>query len=164
MQYFWQEVSRDKSSILFSDNMKRSVWLKLQHLSCFHDTNKFSKYLGVPLNGKSIERHDYKYLIDQVSSKLARRKAKNLSMEGRITLAKSVIKAIPMYPMMKNIIPQACIKEIPKLDQNFFWRDTDVKKKMHVVWWETVMLRKDNGGLGLHDIKIMNQACIIKLS
>lgn len=77
-------------------------------------------------------------------------------MAGRITLAKSVIEAIHVYPMMTNLIPKACIKDIQKLQRNFVRGDTDVKKKMHDVRWKIVLLLKENCGLGLRDLELTN--------
>jgi hypothetical protein len=34
-------------------------------------------------------------------------------------LAKSVIEAVPIYPMMSSRIPKACIDEIQKIQRNF---------------------------------------------
>lgn len=107
-----QEISREKSSILFSDNVKRSLRVKLVHLSGYRETSNFGKYLCAPLRGKNMKRLDYNYIIEQIYAKLASRKAGNISIMGRITLAKSIIKAIPTYPMMTNILSKACIKEI----------------------------------------------------
>ncbi|WJX67818.1 hypothetical protein P8452_52254 [Trifolium repens] len=65
-----QEVSYEKTSILFSNNVERSLKNKLIHMSGFKETYDFGKYLGVPLNGRAPKRTDFQYIIDQVSSKL----------------------------------------------------------------------------------------------
>lgn len=41
--------------------------------------------------------------------------------------------------------------------------DTDLKRKYHVVGWDTVTKAKCDGGLGLRYLNTMNQACIMKL-
>ncbi|XP_058727202.1 uncharacterized protein LOC131598638 [Vicia villosa] len=120
-----QEVSREKYSILFIENVKRSLRMKLVHLSGYRETSNFGKYLGIPLSGKNLKRHDYNYIIEQISTKLASWKARNLSMAGRITLAKSVIEATPTYPMMTNILPKACIKEIQRLQISWKMMNND---------------------------------------
>ena len=40
---------------------------------------------------------------------------------------KSVMEAIPIYPMMTTIIPRACVDEIQRMQQRFIWGDTDEK-------------------------------------
>lgn len=107
-----QEVSKDKSSILFSDNVKRSLRVKLVQMSGYRETGNFDKYLGVPFSGKNLKRCAYNYLIEQVSSKLASWKARNLFMASRITIANSVLEAIPSYLVMTNILLKAYMKDI----------------------------------------------------
>lgn len=107
-----QEVSQEKTSILFSKNVGRNIWERLTQISSFRETNDLGKYLGVPLNGIAPKRGDFQYIIDQVSNKLMAWKAKQLSFAGRVTLAKSVMEAIPIYPMMTNKIPKACLDDI----------------------------------------------------
>ncbi|PNY07166.1 ribonuclease H [Trifolium pratense] len=45
---------------------------------------------------------------------------------GRITLAKSVIEAIPVFPMMSAVIPKACPNDIQKILRGFIWGDEEV--------------------------------------
>jgi len=67
------------------------------------------------LNGIAPKRGDFQYIVDQVSNKLMVWRAKQLSFVGRVTLAKSVMEAIPIYPMMTNEIPKACLDDIQRL-------------------------------------------------
>lgn len=102
-----QEVIADKSNILFSKNVSRSVKVKLTQMFGFKDMNQLGEYLGVPLSGKALQKMDYQYLVDQVSARLANSETNVLSFTGRATLAKSVIEVIPTYPMMMNFLPKA---------------------------------------------------------
>jgi hypothetical protein len=102
-------------------------------------------------------------VIDQVNAKLMHWKANQLSFAGRVTLAKSVLEAIPIYPMMTNMIPKACIDEIHRIQRSFIWGDTDQARRYHAVGWEMVTRPKNLGGLGLRKLSTMNKACILKL-
>lgn len=95
--------------------------------------------------------------------KLSSWKARHLSFAGHVTLAKSVMEAIPIYRMITNMLPRACINEINKLQRKFIWGDTDTKKNFHAVGWETVIKGKSDGGLGLRDLNAMHEACVMKL-
>jgi hypothetical protein len=158
-----QEVSHEKTSILFSKNVTRGVKNKLVHLSTFRETSSLGKYLGVPLIGGAPKREDFQYIIDQISIKLTAWKAQHLSFAGRVTLAKSVIEAIPIYPMMTNKIPKGCLDDIQRLQRNFIWGDTEEARKYHAVGWDVVTTPKWLGGLGLRKLENMNKACILKL-
>jgi hypothetical protein len=158
-----QEISQDKTSVLFSKNVTRGLRNKILSISGFKETNCFGKYLGVPLIGKAPKRADYQYLLDQVSNKLASWKAKQLSFAGRVTLAKSVIEAVPIYPMMSSKIPKSCVEDIQKMQRHFIWGDTEEKKRFHAIGWDKLTVPKWKGGLGLRKLHEMNKACLLKL-
>lgn len=124
-----QEVIREISSILFSKSAKRSLRVKLVHLSGYRETSNFGKYLGVPLSGKNLKRHDYNYITEQISAKLASWKARNLSMAGIIIITKSVIEEMPTYPMMTNILQKACTKEIQPCNIILFGEIQKLKRR-----------------------------------
>jgi hypothetical protein len=158
-----QEVSQEKTSILFSKNVRRGMRDKLLNMSGFRETTDIGKYLGVPLNGRASKRADYHYLIDQVKNKLSAWKAKQLSFAGRLTLAKSVLEAVPIYPMMTDKIPKSCLDDIQKIQRNFIWGEYDNVRKYHAINWNLVTLPKWMGGLGIRKLEVMNQACLLKL-
>jgi hypothetical protein len=101
--------------------------------------------------------------VEKIKSKLAGWKAKQLSFAGRITLAKSVIQATPIYPMMSTPIPKSCLQEIEKAQRAFIWGDTEDKRKAHMVSWDTITQSKPCGGLGLRKLQSMNEACLMKM-
>lgn len=49
-----------------------------------------------------------------IKSRLAGWKACKLSLAGSITLAKSMIEALPLYPMMTSVIPKTCLIKFKK--------------------------------------------------
>jgi hypothetical protein len=158
-----QQVSQEKTSIFFSKNTSRGIKDKLLQLSGFRETTSLGKYLGVPLLGRAPKKQDYNYIVEQVSMKLTNWKANHLSFAGRVTLAKSVMEAVPIYPMMTTIIPKACIDEIQRMQRKFIWGDTDQSRRYHAVGWNMLTRPKASGGLGLRRLDIMNKACILKL-
>ncbi|PNX97917.1 ribonuclease H [Trifolium pratense] len=158
-----QEVSQEKTSIYFSKNVSREMRNKLLRISGFKEANSMGRYLGVPLLGRAPKRNDFQYLVDQVETKLAGWKAKQLSFAGRVTLAKSVLEAIPIYPMMTTRIPKTCLSDIQRIQRSFIWGDTENGRKFHAVSWERVTTPKWMGGLGLRNLEYMNLACLIKL-
>lgn len=104
-----------------------------EYISKFRNTSKFDKYLGVPLSGKNIRRADFQYIIDHVATRLSNWKANSLLFVGQTILAKSVLEAISIYPMMTNLIPKSCIEEIQRVQRSFIWDDTSRNKKFQVV-------------------------------
>lgn len=87
--------------------------------------NCLGKYLGVPLTGRAPRKSDFHYLVNKVKSKLASWKAKQLSFAGKVTLVKSVIEAIPIYPMLSTCALNSCLKEIQRLQRAFICGDQE---------------------------------------
>lgn len=106
---------------------------------------------------------DYKYLVDQVSNRLASWKTNVLSFSSRITLEKSVIEIIPIYLMMTNLLLKSCLEEIQRLQRNFIWSDTVEKNKHYVVRWDMLLRLMHLRGLSLCNLESMNKVCIMKL-
>ncbi|XP_058771248.1 uncharacterized protein LOC131644704 [Vicia villosa] len=158
-----QQMSNEETSILFSPNSSRRSKEDILRISGFRETTALGKYLGVPFTGKAPRRKDVEFVNDQVKAKLAKWKAKQLSLAGRITLAKSVLEAIPIYPMMTSIIPKTSVEEIHKIQRQFIWGDTEIRRKYHAVGWEMITQPKSLGGLGLLRLHVINKACILKL-
>jgi ribonuclease HI len=158
-----QEVSQEKTSIYFFKNVNREMKDKLTRISGFKETANLGRYLGVPLLGRAPKRNDFQYLVDQVEAKLSSWKAKQLSFAGRVTLAKSVLEAVPIYPMMTTKIPKSCLDDIERIQRSFIWGDTDSGRKFHAVRWDKVTTPKRMGGLGLRNLECMNKACLSKL-
>lgn len=72
-----------------------------------------------------------------------------LLMAGRVTLAKSVLQAIPSYIMQTVALPAYVCDEIDKKCRDFVWGDDDQHRKIHTVAWNKICESKNSGGLGL---------------
>jgi hypothetical protein len=65
--------------------------------------------------------------------------------------------------MMSSKIPKTCLDDIQRLQRKFIWGDTEDRRKYHAVSWKNITTPKWMGGLGLRNLEVMNQACLIKL-
>ena len=63
------------------------------------------KYLGFPLFQRRVKQEDFNFLINKLKSKLSGWKAKLLNRTGRITLARSMLIAMPLYNMQTMWVP-----------------------------------------------------------
>lgn len=97
---FGQQVSQKKTRIFFSRNASRCKRDQLVQVYGFCETSSLGKNLGFPLTRKASKKKDYRYIIDQVNYKLTMWKGNQLAFARRVTLAKSVIEALLIYPIM----------------------------------------------------------------
>lgn len=117
----------DKSSILFSKNTHTHIKNQIVQVFGLKETEEFGMYLGVPLTGLHPRVKHYQYLIDKVRA-LASYKGKHISYVVRVTLAKTMIEALPTYTMMSNKTSTTCLKEIHKTKRNFIWDHSEHDK------------------------------------
>lgn len=89
-------------------------------------------------------------------------KAKDLSLEGRISLIKAVISCLPVYFLSILICPMSVANRIEKLECDFLWQSGEEVKKFYLVDWDSVWKPKLEGGLDFMHIRHMNQALLGK--
>lgn len=63
------------------------------------------KYLGISVGGRTLCCADWNGAIDSFRSKLAIWKARHLSLDDLMTLIKSVLRSIPIYPLSLRLLP-----------------------------------------------------------
>jgi hypothetical protein len=92
---YGQKVSKEKSRVFFSQNVG---WHKKHELGI----PGYRGFWKVSWNSKpsqKITRYTYQFVHDKVNQRLSSWKCKTLSLVGRVTLAKSVLQALPSYVM-----------------------------------------------------------------
>lgn len=53
-------------------------------------------------------------------------------------------------------VPESLYQHIDKVNCNFIWGHTEIKKKVHLVAWDKVCWPKDQGGLGIRSMAAVN--------
>ncbi|XP_061371034.1 uncharacterized protein LOC133313656 [Gastrolobium bilobum] len=157
-----QKVSLKKSSIFFSKNVPQDVVNAIVEISGFAHTKNLGRYLGYKRKHGRVSKLHHGELMDRVNNMLQGWEKQCLSMAGRITLAKSVISTIPMFNMQSSLLPMGICDEIEKLQRKFRWGDTDNQRKYHAIGWDCLKLAKDQGGLGIIDLRKQNEAFLQK--
>ncbi|KAL6199672.1 hypothetical protein ACLB2K_029455 [Fragaria x ananassa] len=127
-------------------------------------TDDLGKYLGMPLIHTRVNKHTYDEILEKIQNKLSGWSSKTLSMAGRLTLVQSVTASIPIYAMQTAKLPLSLCESIDKANRNFLWGDSNEKKKIHLINWESVCKPKHRGGLGSKKTADMNQAMLAKAS
>ncbi|CAN1177369.1 Putative ribonuclease H protein At1g65750 [Linum perenne] len=99
-----------------------------------------------------------------MDQKLSGWKAKSLSLVGRVTLAQSVLAAIPAYAMQTSVLPATTCSDIDKRIRDFVWGSSPQERKIYLVSWEKICEAKGDGGLGLRSARLFNRAFMAKLA
>ncbi|KAK9911967.1 hypothetical protein M0R45_035844 [Rubus argutus] len=157
-----QTISYEKSLLYVSPNTGRDIATDISTICGSPLTNDLGKYLGMPLIHSRVNKYTYAGILDKVQSRLSSWKCKVLNLAGRLTLINSVTAAIPNYAMQTVRLPMSICNDLDKLNRNFLWGDTENKKKIHLVNWDTVCLPKTLGGFGIKKSSDMNQAMLAK--
>lgn len=121
------------------------------------------RYLGVLLVTKKISLENCEPLIQQVKGKVNSWSAKSLSFAGTLLLINTVLEGISNFWCSIFTIPKQCIKIINSICGAYLWRGTTEGHHTARVAWETVVLPKEEGGLGIRDLHFWNKACSIRL-
>ncbi|CAL1356335.1 unnamed protein product [Linum trigynum] len=127
-------------------------------------TQDLGRYLGVPVLHGRTTKDTYRYILDRIDQRLAGWKADNLSLAGRVTLAVSVLNAIPSYAMQTAVLPAGICDQIDQKIRAFIWGSQQGRRRIHLINWETICLPKDQGGLGLRSARELNAAYHMKLA
>jgi hypothetical protein len=95
-------------------------------------------------------------MIDVLKKRLDSWGNRFLSFGGRIVLLNSVLSAIPIFYLSFMMMPAKVWKEVVKIQRNFLWSGLDKKTKICWVKWDLVTKPKDEGGLGVRDLRRVN--------
>ncbi|GKV26407.1 hypothetical protein SLEP1_g35721 [Rubroshorea leprosula] len=101
-------------------------------------------------------------MVQSFKKKLASWKGRHLSFGGRITLINSVLSSLPVFLMSVYLIPKGILLSIDKIRKSFLWGGGGDERKINWVKWEKICKRKEEGGLGVKDLRKFNLALMGK--
>ncbi|KAM2004953.1 hypothetical protein FF1_000090 [Malus domestica] len=119
-------------------------------------------YLGLPLGGKPKSIKFWDPVVEKVELRLQGWKKAFLSRGGRLTLIQAVLGSLPVYYMSLFKVPCGVIRKLEKLMNGFLWEGVGEGKKFHLVKWGDVCKSKEDGGLGLGNLRFRNVALLAK--
>nr|XP_027125657.1 uncharacterized protein LOC113742133 [Coffea arabica] len=157
-----QQVNINKSAVIFSKNTgSREKEEVLQKLGGIQQVTQ-GKYLGLPLVVGRSKNSVFRFIKENLMSRLQNWKGKLLSNAGKEVLLKSVATALPSYAMSVFRLSKSLCKELSGLMARFWWGNDQGETRMHWKKWEDIADRKENGGLGFRDLLCFNEALLAK--
>nr|KYP44565.1 hypothetical protein KK1_033912 [Cajanus cajan] len=88
------------------------------------------QYLGIPIGANPRRCTTWQPVIRKFSKKLSTWRASSLSIAGRVCLINSVLTSLPLYFMSFYRMPKLVIKQLTKLQRNFWWGAKREESKM----------------------------------
>ncbi|KAK4385402.1 putative ribonuclease H protein [Sesamum angolense] len=119
------------------------------------------KYLGVPLISSRLTIADCKPLINKLDTRIAGWSHLNLTFAGRAQLIKSVLSTLHSYWASVFILPKGIINVIEAKMRKFLWQGSTGRGYAKVAW-DQLCRPKEEGGLGFHNILVINKALMLK--
>ncbi|VFQ89794.1 unnamed protein product [Cuscuta campestris] len=179
--FFWLNIWGNKDSVtvlantiqnfsqvsgLFVNPLKSNIFLAgeikdsksdLLSLVSFPEGKLPVRYLGLPLTSQIASERDFAPLIAKVDENIRKWNTKSLSSAGRLELIRSVIQGIEGFWFQAFPIHKSVLDRITTLCKAFLWGSKFCK-----VAWDDICKPKDEGGLGLRNSTIWNQALLAK--
>ncbi|XP_059599050.1 uncharacterized protein LOC132255193 [Vitis vinifera] len=119
-------------------------------------------YLGLPLGAHHKTSSSWDGVEERMRRRLAQWKRQYISKGGRITLIKSTLASIPIYLLSLIRIPKAVAKRIERIQRDFLWGGGCLEGKVHLINWKVVCSPKEEGGLDIRKIDLLNKALLGK--
>ncbi|XP_028102776.1 uncharacterized protein LOC114302016 [Camellia sinensis] len=119
-------------------------------------------FLGLPLGENPRMKSTWDPIVAKFQKKLSSWKMRLLSYAGRLTLIKSTLSNLPIYFLSIFKMPKGVVKAISKIQANFLWGSSAASRKVHMVKWKEVTKGKNQGGLGIRDLGVVNECLLLK--
>ncbi|GJX57282.1 RNA-directed DNA polymerase, eukaryota, reverse transcriptase zinc-binding domain protein [Tanacetum coccineum] len=155
------KINLSKSKIMGTLVSDHKVQEAASKLGCLILNTPFS-YLGTKV-GASMSRYQaWEEVINKVSARLSKWKMKTLSIGGRLTLLKSVLGSIPIFYMSIFKAPLSILRKLESIRGHFFNGHDQDSRKASWIKWDSVLVPKEKGGLGVSSLYALNRALMLK--
>lgn len=83
-------------------------------------------------------------------------------MAHRLILTRSILSNLPTYVLSLFCIPKGINLRLERIKRGFLWGGGNLVKKIHLVNWSMICLRKENGSLRIRNLFNFNRALLGK--
>lgn len=159
------KINQENSSIHYNINVSHDRRTEIEWILGMKECKHDEKYLGHSFYRFHSRAAGFDNVIEKMASKLSGWKQKFLSMAGRLTLANSVLQAIPTFIMQMFQVLQSRLKKMEVMTRRFVWGVLEDKQHhMYLKSWETLCQPKMRGSLGVRKMDDINKAFMMKLA
>lgn len=155
------KVNYHKSNLIPINLSEDRSDIMINTLGCKRGYFPFT-YLGLPLGLVKPTVEQCLPLVQRIAKKLMGL-ATFMTQAGRLLLVKSILASLPIFFMCCLDIPQTIKKQIAKYLRHSLWRGSDMEDHMPaMVAWSVVSRPKNQGGLGICNLSVQNNALLLK--
>jgi hypothetical protein len=159
-----QTPNLSKSAILFSRNVHPDTISSIKAIFPVPTLASNTIHLGYLLlfNHKDRNRA-YAFVINKFRAKLTTVKANKLNHASRLTYINAVLASIPIYYLSIVLFSKDFIAKITTIIRKFWWAGVQVDNATTPIpyrSWQDICQSKDNGGLAIRDLHIVNKSLI----
>lgn len=129
-------------------------------LGCKLGTMPFT-YLGLPMGTTRPTFQELMPLVHGIERRLSATSC-FLNQGSRLQLLQSVLTSMPIYFLCTLAIPPGIIKLIERIQRQCLWRGSSDNSRQSLAAWNLVCLPKNKGGLGVLNLKVQNEALLLK--
>lgn len=146
-----------KSSFGAIEEDKTTVEKYASMLNCKILTLQFS-YQGLPIGANRRKVEMWHPIIRKFEKRLALWKHKHIYFVGWVCLINLVLSSLPLFFLSFFKIPKEVCSKLVGIQRRILWGGDDVNNKIAWVKWEDICKTKKLGGLGVKDIRVLNEA------
>jgi hypothetical protein len=115
------------------------------------------KYLGLPLSITRLRKTDLQLILDKLAAKLSHWKSRLLTKQGRVAYVQVIMTASVIYQLLALDLDPWFFDAVDKLRRGFFWAGrAETRGGSCLVAWDKVCRSKSIGGLGFHNLRMLN--------
>lgn len=151
--------NKDKSQVFFG-NVPSEIQNSILEVTGFQRGELPIKYLGLPLISTKLKKSDCIPLIQKICRSIDSWTCRFLSHAGRLQLLKVVLYGIQGYWISHLFLQKGILKQLSSLFIKFLWGGSTTSTKMVKVSWLDCCYPKEEGGLGLKNLFLWNEAAI----
>ena len=148
MSVFGQKVNKSKSKIFFV-NTDSKLENQICNIMGYKKGSFPCKYLGIELEKGAKSSKIWYNVLKKLESKIGGWKGKWLTKASKKIKIRSVLLAIPTYPLSCLPLPKYLHHKLQLNLRDFLQNDCEESKKLALIKWDKNFKPKEFGGLGI---------------
>ncbi|GAV64835.1 hypothetical protein CFOL_v3_08350 [Cephalotus follicularis] len=151
-----------ENSQIFYGNIGPSAKKSITDLIRIKEGTLPVRYLVVPLIAARLGLKECSALVEQPVKRVRTWACNDLSFGGRLQLISSTLFSMQVFWCKTFVLPAAVIENCEQIIRSFLWFGVGDAKRAGKVAWAKVCHQKEEGGLGIKDLRAWNKAAILQ--